>query len=334
MAPLAVPVPSGPKAREAAAELAILAPQASADDRTAVELAALPVPLIEDRTGFPPAKPVIGPPHPFDRALPETADKKTRVAQICHLIHREASRVGMPPSFFARLINKESRFDIYAVSPVGAQGVAQFMPYTARERGLKNPFEPIEAIPASANYLWDLRNELGTWPLAAAGYNAGPGRVRDFFAGRRLPPETRDYVLSIAFQPATAFKDRVTEAAIRPLDPAKPFIEACRLLPSKRISRPKVPGAGPVEEPWQPWGVQLSASFVRDSAIASFDRQVKRYDAVLKGRRPLVIATPVRGSKRKRYAARLGAPNRAAADKLCGRIKRAGGICVVYKNQK
>ena len=295
----------------------------------ATQVAALPLGQLP-QIGGPPVSTFVGPPHPLDRPLAKPTPKALRVEQICHLIHREALRVGMPPSFFARLINKESRFDIYAVSPVGAEGVAQFMPYTARERGLKDPFDPLQAIPASADYLWDLRNELGTWPLAAAGYNAGPGRVRDFFAGRRLPPETRDYVASIALRPATDFRDRVTKLAVTPLDPTKPFMEACRLLPTKRFSKPKIARD---EEPWQPWGVQLSASFKRASAVASFERQVKRYDAVLKGRRPLVIATPVRGSKRKKYAARLGAPNRAAAEKLCASIKRAGGACVVFKNK-
>jgi len=52
--------------------------------------------------------------------------------------------------FFARLIWKESRFDIKAVSPAGAQGVAQFMPATAKRRGLADPFDPEQAIPASA----------------------------------------------------------------------------------------------------------------------------------------------------------------------------------------
>ena len=338
-----VPVPRGLEGRPIV--VASTAPSIPADTTGAVagtvpvdavvRLAALPIGELPTLNGFPKPRDVVGPPHPLDRVLPKDAPKKQRVEQICHLIHREATRVGMPPSFFARLINKESRFDIFAISPVGAQGVAQFMPYTARERGLKDPFEPVEAIPASANYLWELRGELGSWALAAAGYNAGPGRVRDFFAGRRLPPETRDYVHSIALRPADAFKDRQTEIEVVPLDPKKPFMESCRVLPTKRFSKPKS-GNAPAEviEPWQPWGVQLSASFVRSSAVASFDRQVKRYEAVLKGRRPLVIVTPVRGSKRKKYAARLGAPDRRTADALCAKIKRAGGACVVLRNKK
>ena len=267
----------------------------------------------------------------LDTPLPKTAKKRERVRQICGLIEREARRVGMPPSFFARVINKESRFDPYAVSPVGAQGVAQFMPYTARERGLKDPFEVVQAIPASADYLADLKAEFGNWGLAAAAYNAGPKRVSDFFGGRILPYETRDYVLSVALRPADHFKTPGARIEVTPLDPKKPFFDACLELPTKRISRPKVAG---VEEPWQPWGVQLSASFVRSSALASFDRQVKRYRKVIGGRRPLVVRSRVPGMRRSKYAARIGAPTRGAAQKLCARIRAVGGACVVTKNRR
>ena len=69
------------------------------------------------------------------------------------------------------------------------------MPATANWRGLSNPFDPLEAIAQSAKLLRDLRREFGNLGLAAAAYNAGPGRVRDWLAGRRaLPGETRAYV--------------------------------------------------------------------------------------------------------------------------------------------
>ena len=280
-----------------------------------------------------PALPTLAPLLSLDFPLPESVGKERRTRQICGLIEREARRVGMAPSFFARLINKESRFDPGAVSPVGAQGVAQFMPYTARERGLRDPFEPVQAIPASADYLAELRDQLGNWGLAAAGYNAGPGRVIDFFGGRRLPLETRDYVLSITGRPATHFKTVTNEVEPRPLDAKLPFMEACVKLPTMRFKRPKLPGVAD-EVPWQPWGVQLSASFVRASAVQSFERQVKRYGKATAGARPLVVKSRVPGLKRSKYAARIGAPSRAAADKICARIRAARGRCVVIKNKR
>ena len=58
------------------------------------------------------------------------------------------------------------------------------MPYTATERGLANPFNPESALPEAAEFLAELRREFGNLGLAAAAYNAGPGRVRDFIDGR------------------------------------------------------------------------------------------------------------------------------------------------------
>ena len=106
-------------------------------------------------------------------------------------------------------------------------------------------------------------------------------------------------------------------------------MDACIALPTRRMSPPKLP-----QDEWQPWGVQLAASFVESSAVASFDRQVKRYSAVIGGRRPLLIRTSKRGTRRQMIAARLGAPTRGEADALCGRIRSAGGACMVMKNAR
>ncbi|TIP53605.1 MAG: lytic transglycosylase domain-containing protein, partial [Mesorhizobium sp.] len=73
------------------------------------------------------------------------------------LIEAQAQQNGLPKDFFARLIWKESRFDPNAVSPVGAEGIAQFMPGTAKMRGLANPFDIEQALPASAKYLAEMK---------------------------------------------------------------------------------------------------------------------------------------------------------------------------------
>lgn len=75
---------------------------------------------------------------------------------ICALIESAAAAHGIPIDFFTRLIWKESAFRQNAVSPKGAQGIAQFMPATAALRQLVDPFDPVQAIPASAHYLKDL----------------------------------------------------------------------------------------------------------------------------------------------------------------------------------
>jgi soluble lytic murein transglycosylase-like protein len=114
-----------------------------------------------------------GPPMPPEKITPT-------VGRICELIEINAEAKGIPKDFFARLIWKESRFDHRAVSPVGAQGIAQFMPYTAKERGLADPFDIEQAIPASAGFLSELKRAFGNWGLAAAAYNAGPTRVSNW----------------------------------------------------------------------------------------------------------------------------------------------------------
>src|SRR5206468_10266328 len=79
-----------------------------------------------------------------------------------------------------------------------ARGIAQFMPRTASERGLLDPHDPVQALPKSAEFLHELLHEFGNLGLAAAAYNAGPRRVRDWLEGRGgLPAETQNYVLRI-----------------------------------------------------------------------------------------------------------------------------------------
>jgi len=120
-------------------------------------------------------------------ANPPTAD------DVCRTLEEAAAENGLPVEFFARVIWQESRFNARAVSPKGASGIAQFMPQTAGWHGLADPFDPIEALRHSAGYLRELRNRFGNLGLAAAAYNAGPGRVSAWLTSRRpLPGETRN----------------------------------------------------------------------------------------------------------------------------------------------
>src|SRR5215510_8104050 len=122
---------------------------------------------------------------------------------ICLLVESAAHANGLPAEFFTRLIWQESRFRPTAVGPrtrsgKHALGIAQFMPGTAAERNLLDPFNPIEALPKAAEFLKDLRGQFGNLGLAAAAYNAGPGRVRAWMAGTgSMPGQTRAYVLSV-----------------------------------------------------------------------------------------------------------------------------------------
>ena len=113
----------------------------------------------------------------------------------------------MPAPFFIRLLFQESGFDPGSVSHAGAQGIAQFMPETAASVGLKNPFDPLQAIPAAARLLRDLVDKFGNLGLAAAAYNAGPGRIHNWLAHKSsLPNETKGYVKIITGVPAEHWK--------------------------------------------------------------------------------------------------------------------------------
>jgi hypothetical protein len=123
---------------------------------------------------------------------------------ICSTLAETAERHNLPLAFFGNLIYQESGLKPRVVSRVGARGIAQFMPGTARQVGLRNPFNPREALPASAKFLRSLLRKFdNNYGLAAAAYNAGPGRVARWLQRRTvLPKETRDYVVRITGQRA------------------------------------------------------------------------------------------------------------------------------------
>jgi hypothetical protein len=127
---------------------------------------------------------------------------------ICETVKAAAEEHDIPIGFFVRLLWQESRFRSEEVSSAGAQGIAQFMPQTAVEMGLRNPFDPLQAIPASAKFLRKLYNQFGNLGLAAAAYNAGGGRIEKWLSRRSsLPAETRAYVKIITGHKAEAWTD-------------------------------------------------------------------------------------------------------------------------------
>ncbi|MCK1341184.1 transglycosylase SLT domain-containing protein [Bradyrhizobium sp. 38] len=147
---------------------------------------------------------------------PVTQAPVSRTERFCHALRGAAEASGIPVPFFARLIWQESRFRSDEVSQAGAQGVAQFMPETAAEVGLDDPFDPMKALPASAKFLRKLRDDFGNLGLAAAAYNAGPGRIQKWLAKEsELPRETRDYVRIITGTKAEDWTERTEALAIR-----------------------------------------------------------------------------------------------------------------------
>jgi hypothetical protein len=113
------------------------------------------------------------------------------------IIFRAGKKAGVDPRFIHAVIKQESKYDPKAVSYVGAQGLMQMMPGTAKRFGLKDPFDATANVEAGTKYLkWLLKRFDGDVSLALAGYNAGEGSV-DKYKG--VPPysETQNYVKKI-----------------------------------------------------------------------------------------------------------------------------------------
>jgi Transglycosylase SLT domain/SPOR domain len=262
------------------------------------------------------------------------AGPKPFVDIVCPIMQQQAEARGLPPMPFVRLIWKESRFNPQAVSPKGAQGIAQFMPGTAEERGLEDPFEPKSAIVHSASLLADLRREFGNFGLAAAAYNAGAEHVRAWLAGSGgLPWETQNYVQFVTGRAAEEWKLAETELPASLKTAGAEVQDSCRKL------APLVVRAVYETEPltasgaWRPWGVQVTTSFSKAKALAQFGRLKRQHAAVLGEREPFV--QPDRNLSRGRrylYMVQIGADSRDDAAELCARLRSDGGACIVQKN--
>lgn len=252
-------------------------------------------------------------------------------ADLCRSIEHFARRHDVPPAFFARLIWRESLFRPEAVSHKGAEGIAQFIPSTARSRGLNNSFDVIDALDTSAAYLNDLKTRFGNFGFAAAAYNAGEGGLSRFLNSSQLPIETRDYVFAITGHPVETWRDAPPAVAAPELDDAMTFQAACVVLAeTRRMQEPVFAGAAD----WAPWGVQLSAHYRPAVVDRLFTRAVSRLPSPLNDERALIVRQ--RGGNfgnRPRYAARIGRETRAQANSLCDQIKAAGVPCTVLKNR-
>jgi hypothetical protein len=117
-------------------------------------------------------------------------------ARFAPAIARAARRWSVAGTLLAAQLYKESNFNPYARSPAGAEGIAQFMPGTARAIGLTDPFDAERAIDAQAHLMRDLLRQFGAVPLALAAYNAGPAPVGRCACVPAIP-ETQAYVADI-----------------------------------------------------------------------------------------------------------------------------------------
>jgi hypothetical protein len=301
----------------------LLAPPALAED-VAPAKTDVARPSVEELAAQPPA--------------PNARETDTREA-MCLMIESAARANDLPLEFFARVIWQESRFQSDAVGPVTrngqrAQGIAQFMPGTASERRLLDPFDPVQALPKSAEFLNELRTQFGNLGLAAAAYNAGPRRVQEWLAGSGpMPQETRNYVSAItgtsvddwaASGKNAKMADRAANTSCREL------MALLRRAPNSFVTEleqhVKLAAA-------KLWGVQLAAGFDRNKALAMYSRAIKRLSAVIGDRDPSLLSSVMRSrGNRPFYQVRIGEDTRTEADDLCNHIRRAGGACFVLRN--
>ena len=253
---------------------------------------------------------------------------------ICRMIEAAAASQGLRRDVLTRLIWRESAFDAGAVSPKGAQGIAQFMPGTASDRGLEDPFDPEAAIPAAAHLIADLTRNFGNVGLASAAYNAGPDRVSRWLAGRSiLPLETEDYVPAVTGRSADDWAADQRVAAFHAEAPELSPDPPCLALMASLRKGTAPAYANMALSPLAPWGVQLAGNFSKARALRSFAGERRRYSAVLGAIRPMIIGTRLRSrGTHAFYRVRAPAASRREAEILCQRIHSAGGSCIVLKS--
>jgi soluble lytic murein transglycosylase-like protein len=113
------------------------------------------------------------------------------------IIQKVSSALDMDPNLIKAVVKAESNYNPKAVSHAGAQGLMQLMPRTAKEMGVKDPFDPLQNIWGGARYLKSMMNRHGgNLNKALAAYNWGPGNLdrHGYGNGSNLPRETRRYI--------------------------------------------------------------------------------------------------------------------------------------------
>jgi len=228
-------------------------------------------------TNLPPNyEPVVLPLAPL-RPLLKPIVYRTRT-EICDTLAEAVRNNDLPPHFFIRLLYQESSFRPYVISSAGALGIAQFTQETATDRGLDNPFDPVQAIPASASLLRNLSQKFGNLGLAAAAYNAGPKRVQDWLAKKgQLPQETQDYVKTITSWPVETWIVAQTGSPAVKLPQLAPCQELAGLLAWNGPDEIPLPPRNPrTQEPPERVKVAQQSAGARSKPLHTISQAVKR----------------------------------------------------------
>jgi hypothetical protein len=197
------------------------------------------------------------------------------------------------------VIWQESRFDVQAVSPKGAAGIAQFMPATASWHGLADPVEALR----------ELLNRFGNLGLAAAAYNAGPARVSAWLTNHRaLPAETHNYVALVTGWTADewASSSSPPETAETTIPQGVPCTRLANLILAPKPEGHRTAAYIPR------WGIQVAAHLSESTAWAICRDRLKRFGRLIEDREPIVLHKQIPGMGRaKRYIITIADDNRA-----------------------
>jgi len=217
---------------------------------------------------------------------------------ICRMVDRAAAAHRLPSGFLTRVVWQESRFRSDARSRAGAEGVAQFMPGTAAERGLTDPTDPEQAIAHAASFLAELAVRFGNLGLAAAAYNAGQGRVTKWLLGQaELPGETRLYVAAVTGRQPEDWRVRRADASTAAFATQEPCIAVTE---------------------------ELARSAPVRTAAARAPAWVVRLDGTLASAVGLLDSIP------QPRAATARSASQASVDALCASIRTLGASCQVF----
>ena len=154
-----------------------------------------------------------------------------------HIIKQAAQQHGVSEGLIKAVMHTESGFNVNAHSPVGAQGLMQLMPATARRFNVSNAYDPQQNIFAGAKYLgWLLKRFNGNTQMALAAYNAGEGNV-DKYGG--IPPfrETQDYVRRVTSRYQNLYSSGVSLSSFTNSN-----------ISTQTVSRPELPQATPTQQ--------------------------------------------------------------------------------------
>jgi SPOR domain len=258
-----------------------------------------------------------------EAALAMTDADAEATEALCLMIESAAKANDLPLQYFARMIWQEGHFEVDGE------------PASAAMRAWRlDPFNPVQALPRAAEFLSELRAQFGNLGLATAAYRLGPAQLRAWLTGRTaIPREARDYVLSVTGMSVDDWVGAGRGAGLR--DVAGPA--GCRDLIAWLKTAP-TPFVSKLEERTRlsvakPWGVQLAAGFDRDQALGIYAREMRRLRPVIGDQDTSLLAGIYRSrGTRPFYQVRIGADTRPVAERLCDRIRVAGGACFVQRN--